>query len=167
MSPWRVSTGRWFDRGLLTAIILAFIVFGIGGWFEHRRTDRLVEQGKQAHDAICVFRADLQQRVDSTKRFLDTHPGGFAGIPAATLRKSLRDQQRTIRALSLIRCAGVDAKPGIKTSGISLGTQQGEAIAYGDILNCSDYPSSFPTPAGDPNHLDGDRDGVACESNSK
>jgi len=34
-------------------------------------------------------------------------------------------------------------------------------------LNCSDFKSSFPTPPGDPNHLDGDHDGVACEANSR
>ena len=32
-------------------------------------------------------------------------------------------------------------------------------------LNCSDFAHPFPTPPGDPNHLDADHDGVACESN--
>lgn len=37
-------------------------------------------------------------------------------------------------------------------------------VIHGD-LNCSDFLYSFPTPPGDPNHLDGDHDGQACEAN--
>jgi hypothetical protein len=36
---------------------------------------------------------------------------------------------------------------------------------YGYDLDCSDFPdSNFPTPPGDPNGLDSDGDGIACES---
>jgi len=36
---------------------------------------------------------------------------------------------------------------------------------YSDVENCSDTSArDFPTPPGDPNGLDGDNDGVACES---
>jgi len=35
----------------------------------------------------------------------------------------------------------------------------------GDVVNCSDTTATdFPTPPGDPNGLDGDNDGIACES---
>ena len=35
----------------------------------------------------------------------------------------------------------------------------------GGDLNCSDFATTdFPTPPGDPNELDGDGDGIACES---
>jgi hypothetical protein len=36
---------------------------------------------------------------------------------------------------------------------------------YSDVVNCSDTTATdFPTPPGDPNGLDADGDGIACES---
>jgi len=158
----RVNTWRLFDRVLAGVIIAMFLSFGVFGYFQQRRTDELARQGAQAHDAICVFRADLERRVETTKRYLDTHPDGFAGVPVETIQKSLTDQERTIRSLASIKCGPTAAGPAV-----SVGSPRVEAFAYADVLNCSDFKTSFPTPPGDPNHLDGDHDGVACEANSR
>lgn len=53
---------------------------------------------------VCALRADLQRRVATSKAYLEEHPEGFAGIPASVIRKSIRDQQRTIDTLGGIRC---------------------------------------------------------------
>lgn len=162
MSPWRVvASWRAFDRVLAIVIVVMFLMFGFFGVLEHRRTDRLAKQGAQAHDAICTFRADLIRRVETTERYLENHPEGFAGIPRATIRKSLDDQRQTIEALSNpkgskpIQCD--DTKPGKRSASPVV------TLRFDDMLNCSDYSGPFPTPEGDPNHLDGDHDGVACE----
>lgn len=55
-------------------------------------------------DALCTLRSDLEKRVANTADFLKNHPKGFAGIPAATLRASAEQQQRTILALSDLDC---------------------------------------------------------------
>ena len=39
------------------------------------------------------------------------------------------------------------------------------ATDYSDVVDCMDTTArDFATPAGDPNGLDGDGDGVSCES---
>lgn len=158
MSPWRTfSSWRAFDRILAGLIVAMFLVFGFFGVLEHRRTDRLARQGAQAHDAICTMRADLERRVDAMEQYLQEHPEGFAGIPVAALRKSLEDQKRTIRALSKIRCDGM--KLG------ALSAVPVVTLRFNNLLNCADYTGPFPTPPGDPNRLDADHDGVACETN--
>lgn len=83
--------------GLATALI-AFVTVGY------------VDLNGKAHDAtldrraLCTFRADLEARVASSRDFLVKHPAGFAGIPAATILKSIHDQERTIRALRALPC---------------------------------------------------------------
>lgn len=61
-------------------------------------------KGKQAHDALCVFKADLARRAVAGRAFLNEHPEGIAGIPAATLRTSIANQQSTLDALSDLDC---------------------------------------------------------------
>ncbi len=65
---------------------------------------RLAVQGLEAHDAICVFRGDLERRVKAGRQYLREHPEGFAGIDPATIRNSLDNQQRTVDSLAAIRC---------------------------------------------------------------
>lgn len=84
------------------AVVLAITV---SDHFSHRgELERLAGEGAEAHAAICVFRADLEQRVRSGRDFLADHPAGFAGIPAATLRASLANEQQTVSALSGLNC---------------------------------------------------------------
>jgi hypothetical protein len=45
------------------------------------------------------------------------------------------------------------------------GSETDGAGDYSDVVNCSDTTATdFPTPPGDPNDLDRDGDGIACES---
>lgn len=60
--------------------------------------------GEVAKDALCVLRADLQQRVDASQEFLKTHPQGFSGVPVKTFKDSIRSQERTIDALGILPC---------------------------------------------------------------
>jgi hypothetical protein len=54
--------------------------------------------------ALCSFKNDLQKRADSGTKFLRTHPNGFPGISAATIRVGIQNQQATLRALSPLDC---------------------------------------------------------------
>lgn len=67
-----------------------------------RHTD---EEAKQTTAALCALRHDLQRRVQSSEQLLATHPQGIADIPAATIRKGIAEQKRTIGALSGLDCA--------------------------------------------------------------
>lgn len=64
--------------------------------------------------ALCALRNDLQDRVDQSEGFLKTNPNGFAGIPAATIRTTVSGQQRTILALSIVRCPKSSPMPKAK-----------------------------------------------------
>ena len=66
------------------------------------RTDaRLARVGM----ALCTFRHDLEERVQGSREFLRTHPHGFLGISPAAIRLGINNQQRTIDALSDLKCA--------------------------------------------------------------
>lgn len=64
---------------------------------------------KNTNDALCTLRGDLEARAAQTRNYLDEHPNGFPGIPAAALRKNLADQERTIEALSSLNCPPISA----------------------------------------------------------
>jgi hypothetical protein len=54
--------------------------------------------------ALCTFRKDLEVRVAASRKFLASHPDGFAGVPVRTIREGISNQERTIGALSGIDC---------------------------------------------------------------
>lgn len=65
---------------------------------------RLTRENQQAVDALCALRADLRRRARSSRQFLEEHPRGIPGVPAATIRSGIRNQERTIRALRHLSC---------------------------------------------------------------
>lgn len=69
-----------------------------------RNAAQLARDGKDAHDALCAFKSDLKRRADGAQSFLDSHPGGFAGITAPTIQNSINNQEATLRALSTLNC---------------------------------------------------------------
>lgn len=92
----RVDGLRQLRRALLGAFFLIGLLYVVAafGFLANR----------QAVDSLCVFRADLQQRVDAGNKFLAQHPDGIAGIPAKQFRASLDNQQRTVSALHGLSC---------------------------------------------------------------
>lgn len=92
----------------LIAVPVAILVIAVAGAFDHFRSGRdirrLAAEGAEAHRAICVFRTDLEQRVQAGYKLLADHPHGLFGIPAATIRNSLDNEQQTVDALSVIHC---------------------------------------------------------------
>jgi hypothetical protein len=70
-------------------------------------TDKLARVTQQLQGttlALCALRDDVERRVQSSQNFLAEHPNGIPGIPARTLRDSINNQQRTIDALSILKC---------------------------------------------------------------
>jgi len=54
--------------------------------------------------ALCALRTDLERRVAGSKTFLAEHPAGIPGISAKVIRDGIKNQERTIKALSGIDC---------------------------------------------------------------
>jgi hypothetical protein len=62
-------------------------------------------EGSETHAAVCALTEDLEQRTDSARDFLRTHPQGLPGIASASqLRESTHNQERTLEALSAVSC---------------------------------------------------------------
>lgn len=59
---------------------------------------------RSTHSALCSLSGDLKRRVQSSRDFVAEHPTGIPGIPVATIKTSIANQQSTIRALSSLRC---------------------------------------------------------------
>lgn len=56
-------------------------------------------------------------------------------------------------------------EPDASRSAYNNSGDSGDSGDYSDVVNCSDTQATdFPTPSGDPNGLDRDGDGIACES---
>lgn len=88
---------------VLTGWVVVFTALTFYGLRENRH---LGVQGREAHDAICTFRADLARRIDETRDFLKAHPDGLAGISAADLERSIAGQESTLRSLTIRNCPG-------------------------------------------------------------
>lgn len=96
---------RWTWTRTLIALLLVLMVLAGGsvGFYLFIRSQQ-IEEGAETHEAVCALKHDLEDRVGLSERFLLQHPRGAPGIPAVTIRESVRNQQRTISALSVIDC---------------------------------------------------------------
>lgn len=81
------------------ASLIAFVAINEA----HRRAE-IAAVANSTNHALCVLRGDLEQRVADSVQFLAQNPEGLPGIPPATIQQSIDNQQRTIDALSDLRC---------------------------------------------------------------
>lgn len=95
-------------RKLTWAVVGMYVILiAVGTFFYFELTDLATSTAittTTQNQALCTLRADLQQRVDSSLKFLRHHPEGFAGIPPSTIKEGIENQQRTIKALSPLVC---------------------------------------------------------------
>lgn len=73
-----------------------------------RQNRVLVKDGLQAHDALCVFRDDLDNRADQGEQFIADIVAGkrdpIPGITIPDLQRSVAGQRSTLKALSVLDC---------------------------------------------------------------
>lgn len=84
-------------RLLVAATVVLYVVLGTVVFLNYRSSDT-------TNDALCALRGDLERRVEQSQQFLIEHPNGVGGIPAATIRQGLVNQQHTIHALRKLSC---------------------------------------------------------------
>lgn len=82
-------------------MVAVVVAVTIGGYF---KLQALANQGHSVHAAVCVFRADLEKRVETSKQFLKEHPNGIPGIPASLIKNSIENIQKTIDSLKRLDC---------------------------------------------------------------
>lgn len=98
MSSEQIHKVRW---RLLAVWVTVFTV--ATGWALREQREQS-KSGRDAKIVLCALKHDLSLRIDSGVSFLKTHPEGLPGVPASTIRNSLRNQQQTLAALGVLRC---------------------------------------------------------------
>ena len=71
-----------------------------------RENRKLIRDGQQAHDVLCIFKSKLKRDIRASQDFLREHPEGIPGIPVALIAKSLSDNKRDLRSLKGLKCDG-------------------------------------------------------------
>jgi hypothetical protein len=83
---------------------VAFVAAVVSILLVVQQNRRLIRDGKQAHDGLCVLKADYRHRIGQSTAFLARHPNGIDGISAGVIVTSIATMQTTLDALSIIRC---------------------------------------------------------------
>jgi hypothetical protein len=91
-------------NALAALIILLAVSAGFADVQVFQLGSQIASNQQNNTQALCAFRNDLARRVQSSEDYLVTHPHGIAGIPAATIRLSLVNEQHTLAALSSLKC---------------------------------------------------------------
>lgn len=94
---------------LLLLLVIGLYTRGAVNGVDHRARVEAARARTEAINtkvALCTFRADLEQRVDSSQRYLDEHPEGVVslGITAAQIRLTIRNQRLTLESLATLNC---------------------------------------------------------------
>lgn len=95
-------------RRLEVCVVALFVLLAalvVVGYLDSAgKSDRIARDAAQVNGALCALRGDLTRRVDASIAYLEDHPRGAPGIPAATIRQGIENQAQTIHALARVRC---------------------------------------------------------------
>lgn len=91
-------------KALLVVLVFLAASAGFADVRVFQITDSVQRDQEANTRALCSFKGDLQRRVDQGAEILRTHPNGILGIPAATIRVSLVNQQASLKSLSPLVC---------------------------------------------------------------
>lgn len=91
-------------RVLVYATIGLYVVMALLGFFVWDVAHDAKVQASTTNSSLCVLRADLEQRVESARDFIEKHPQGFEGVSVEDIQVSIDNQVRTINALSPLDC---------------------------------------------------------------
>jgi hypothetical protein len=99
--------GKWWRRALSTwiAVFTVVVIWQVEQNREHTK------EGQQARDAICALKGDLSRRITVSRQFLKERPNGIPGIPPATIKQSIDNQQQTLDALRPVKCSTEERQP--------------------------------------------------------
>ena len=95
----------------IATLLLIFVVIYFSA-ISARKQSELAQDGAESHAALCVFKADLQHRIDSSEEFLSLTPEERASkygpqlgsIPPNVIKQSLSNQKQTIESLKILDC---------------------------------------------------------------
>jgi hypothetical protein len=88
---------RLTDAAVFLGVFLVIVGVTAGIYKVYTTADK-------AHQAICALRADRIRSIEDGRQFLKDHPDGIPGITAADIRRSIDQQQVTVRAFRFADC---------------------------------------------------------------
>lgn len=96
--PWQVRVAFVALTVVFTITLAAFGIFAT----ENRKR---ANEGREAHDALCVIKANFVVRKERTEAFLANNPGPMIlGIRRVEFERSLQDTKDTLKALAQLVC---------------------------------------------------------------
>lgn len=97
---------RFFKRHPHTIawVVLVAVLAG-GGYY-------LVQEGREAHAALCVYKGDLEKRREDNVRFLNMtldervakYGESLGALPESVIRNSLKSQTDVLDSLKILEC---------------------------------------------------------------
>lgn len=98
-APLEESVKRLIRYSIVLYVVVAVLCVGLAAVVV-----KTTSEARDTRDSLCTLRADLEVRVESSRKFLDEHPEGIPGVPARAIREGIRNQDRTIHALDSLHC---------------------------------------------------------------
>lgn len=92
-----------FNRLVAATIALYLVLAGLAT-FAYVSNQHRIQDGKDAHTAICVLKLDLERRVKEGEQFIKERPNGIPGVPITAFKRSIAGQKATIKALAKASC---------------------------------------------------------------
>jgi hypothetical protein len=91
-------------RQLRYTVVGLFVLLGIAAGLGYHDLSAKSKEATRSHVALCALREDLHQRIAASQDFLAAHPTGALGLSATSIQNNIANSERTIAALSLLRC---------------------------------------------------------------
>lgn len=101
--PTPITRSFWIVVGLATGVLVLLVSVILSN-------RELARDGREAHDALCVFKADLIEGRDRTQSYLDAQPKADPvivfglEIPRDTLISNVSTQTSRIESLNKLEC---------------------------------------------------------------
>lgn len=92
--------------GLCFLIVFAVTFTLVGVWV----MVRVASDSREAHSALCTFKADLDQRYDNGVKYLKDHPEGLVThngevlLTASQIKQSLDNEKSSLDSLNGLSC---------------------------------------------------------------
>jgi hypothetical protein len=95
---------RCFNFGRSHRVLIGYLLLCMGMAYIFLDLSHQADEGAQTHQAVCEFRGDLHRRINASQQFLADHPNGAFGVTAKVIQSQIAQEQKTIHALSGLRC---------------------------------------------------------------
>ena len=95
---------RWLT---IATVVLYLSMAALAGYFRYESGQSRADIREVAYttgEALCSLKSDFRVRLEVAKEFLQDHPDGIPGIPAAVIKDGIRQQEITLKALEPLQC---------------------------------------------------------------